>query len=137
MPSLNKLSLIGNVTADTKLKYTKSGKKVANFTIATNEHWKNAEGKALSNANFHKAVAWNGLADFASKVCSKGRLMYVEGKVTYRDFEGNDGKKRYVTEVLVSGLRPLDYEKGGPRSDELATEDVEVEVVEEGELVAA
>lgn len=137
MPSLNKLSLIGNVTADTKLKYTKSGKKVANFTIATNEYWKNAEGKALSNANFHRAVAWNGLADFASKVCSKGRLMYVEGKVTYRDYEGNDGKRKYVTEVLVSGLRPLDYEKGAPRSDELATEDVEVEVVEEGELVAA
>lgn len=136
MPSINRVQLIGNVTADTTLKYTKSGKKVANFTIATNEQWKTQNGEIVRNANFHKAVAWNGLADFASKVCNKGRLMYIEGKVVNRDYE-SEGHKKYVTEILVSSLRPLDYVKDKPKKEELPTEDMEVEVVEDGELVAA
>lgn len=136
MPSINRVQLIGNVTADTSLKFTKSGKKVANFTIATNEQWKTEDGQVVRNANFHKNVAWNGLADFASKVCSKGRLMYVEGKIVNRDYEA-DGQKKHVTEVLVSSLRPLDYLKGEPKSEDLPTENVEVEEVEDGELIAA
>jgi len=141
MPSLNKVHLVGNVTADTPLNMTKSGKKVANFTIATNEQWKTEEGKVVKDANFHKMVAWNGLADFASRVCNKGRLMYVEGKIVNRDYEDKEGTKRYITEVLVSGLKPLDYQKNSAnnevKQDELPTENLEVEVIEEGELVAA
>ncbi len=146
MPSINKVYLIGNVTADTPLKMTKSGKKVANFTVATNEQWKNQEDEVIRNASFHKMVAWNGLADFASKVCDKGRLMYVEGKLINRDYEDKEGIKRYVTEVLVSALKPLDYRGDAARDkesskevdlEELPTENIEVEVVEEKELVAA
>ncbi|MDP4008016.1 MAG: single-stranded DNA-binding protein [Candidatus Peregrinibacteria bacterium] len=140
MPSINKVQLIGNVTADTTLKMTKSGKKVTNFTIATNEQWKNPEGQVMRNANFHKAVAWNGLADFASKVCNKGRLMYIEGKLVNHDYKNEKGEKKYVTEVVVSGLKPLDYGKKEDEettSDELPTENMEVEIVEDGELVAA
>ena len=137
MPSINKVYLIGNVTADTVLKFTKSGKKVTNFTIATNEQWKTIKGEVVKNANFHRAVAWNGLADFASKVCNKGRLMYIEGKMVNRDYENSEGEKKYVTEVLVSALKPLDYKKDGATADELPTENMEVETIEDGELVTA
>ena len=142
MPSINKVQVIGRVTADTPLKMTKSGKKVTNFTIATNEQWKNKEGNVVKNASFHKMVAWNGLADFSSKVCNKGRLMYIEGKLINRDYENKEGLKQYVTEVLVTGLKPLEYEKTTPSSEntkpeELPTEDIEIEVVEEDQLVAA
>ena len=145
MPSINRVQLIGNVTADTPLKMTKSGKKVANFTIATNEQWKTEKGEVVKNATFHKMVVWNGLADFASKVCTKGRLMYVEGRLINRDYEGKEGIKRYVTEVVATGLKPLDYlrnasgldAKAEVELDDLPVENIEVEEVEEEELVAA
>lgn len=137
MPSVNRVYLVGNVTADTPLKLTKKGKKVANFTIATNEQWKTGEGEIVKSASFHNAVAWNGLADFASRVCNKGRLMHIEGKIIYRDYEDKEGNKRKATEILVNTIKPMDYKKNPPEAEELPTEDVEVEEVKEKELVAA
>lgn len=131
MPSINKVQLIGNITADTELKLTQKGKKVANFTIATNEQWKNTDGVVVRNANFHKAVSWNGLADYASKVCTKGRLVFIEGKLVNRSYDTTDKTKRYVTEISVTGIRPLNFAKSAENDDVSELPIEEVETVEE------
>ena len=137
MPSINRVQIIGNITADTEVKATKGGKKCAPFTIATNEQWKNKQGDIMRTASFHKAIAWNGLADFAGRICNKGRLVYVEGKLVNREYENAAKEKRHITEILVTSLKPLGYGKKeeDTKPEELPMEDVEVEVVQE-EVVA-
>lgn len=130
MPSINKVTLIGNTTADTPLQYTKNGKKVVNFTVATNETWKNKDGEVVKNTNFHKIVAWNGLADYSSKICDKGRLIYIEGKLLNRAYESGKGENRHVTEVIATQVRPLDASKKGKALIDLPVEELDVEVVE-------
>ncbi|MGI5914639.1 MAG: single-stranded DNA-binding protein [Bacteroidales bacterium] len=103
----NRVQLIGNLGQDPEVKTLESGKRVANFTIATREEFKNAEGQKVSESTWHNIVAWNGLADIVSKYLKKGNEVALEGKLVYRSYEDKSGVTRYVTEIVLNDLALL------------------------------
>ncbi|MGB2111033.1 MAG: single-stranded DNA-binding protein [Patescibacteria group bacterium] len=104
MRTVNKVTLIGNITRDPAIKTTETGKKIALFTIATNRYYKSAEGESKSESEFHNCVAWGNLAERVEKYLLKGKLVYAEGRLRTRIIEKDDGTKIYKTEVVVSHL---------------------------------
>lgn len=104
---LNKIHLIGRLGADPETRRLESGKTVAKFTLATSETWKNANGEKQEETQWHNIVVWEGLAEIAEKYLKKGSLIYVEGKMTYRTYEGEDGQKKYFSEVRASTFKML------------------------------
>jgi single-strand DNA-binding protein len=104
MRTVNKVTLIGNITRDPAVKTTESGKKIALFTIATNRYYKTAEGENKSESEFHNCVVWGNLAERVEKYLLKGKLVYAEGRLKTRVIEKEDGTKLYKTEVVVSHL---------------------------------
>lgn len=95
----NSVQLIGNVGKDIELKTIANGSSVANFSLATNEYYKNTKGEKVQETQWHNIVIWGKLAERAHKVLSKGAEVLVTGKITYRSYETADGSKRYVTEI--------------------------------------
>ena len=95
----NKVQLIGNVGNAPEIKSLESGKKVASFSIATNEFYKNSNGEKVQNTEWHNIVAWGKIADIVEKFVGKGKEVAIEGKLTSRSYETEAGEKRYVTEV--------------------------------------
>jgi single-strand DNA-binding protein len=117
--SLNKVMLIGNLTRDPELKYTASGAAVATFGIATNKSWKDDSGELKELAEFHNVVAWNKLAEICQQLLATGMKVYVEGSLNTRSWEGDDGNKRYKTEVRITDMILLDSKgKQGAGIDE-------------------
>ncbi len=104
--------MIGNLGQDPEIKSLETGKKVANFTIATREDYKNPEGQKVSESTWHNIVAWNGLADIASKYLKKGNEVAVEGKLVYRSYEDKNGTTKYVTEIVLNDLALLRKKAG-------------------------
>jgi len=104
--SLNKVQLIGHLGKDPELKYTPSGVAVANFSIATNESWKDQEGNVQERTEWHNIVAWRASAEYAEKYIRKGAQLYIEGKIQTRSWE-KDGIKRYTTEIYVESFQLL------------------------------
>lgn len=100
----NKVQLIGNVGDTPQMTILESGKKLVRFSLATNEHYKNAKGKKQTNTNWHNLVAWGKTAEIIDKYAEKGKEIAVEGKLTSRSYEDKDGAKRYVTEVVVNEI---------------------------------
>ena len=98
----NKVQLIGNVGQDPEIIVLESGKKVTRFSLATNEHYKNAKGEKTQITFWHNMVAWNKTAEIIEKYASKGKEIAVEGKLTSRSYEDKEGEKRYITEVVIS-----------------------------------
>ena len=96
---MNKIILVGRLTKDPELKTTSNGASVTNFTVAVNRNFKNKEGKY--DADFLPCVAYRASADFINKFFKKGNLICVEGRVQVRNYDAQDGTKRYVTEVIV------------------------------------
>jgi len=103
----NRVQLIGNIGQDPELKTLETGKKVVKFTLATKEEFKNAEGQKVSESTWHNIVAWNGLADIASKYLKKGNEVAVEGKLAYRSYEDKNGVTKYITEIVLSDMALL------------------------------
>lgn len=101
--SLNQVSLIGNLGRDPEIKSTKSGDKVANFSIATSEAWGKGDDR-VEKTEWHNIVVWGKLADVVERYCTKGTKLFVQGKLTTRKWQDKDGKDRYTTEVVVSGF---------------------------------
>lgn len=99
--SLNKVILIGNLTRDPELKYTPNGTAVATFGVATNRSWTTSDGQTKEDTQFHRVVAWNKLAELCGKLLSKGRKIYLEGRITYRNFTGKDNVQRTVSEIVM------------------------------------
>ena len=108
--SLNKVQLIGHLGKDPELKYTPSGVAVANFSIATNESWKDQEGNLQERTEWHNIVAWRKLAEICGEWLKKGKRIYIEGKLQTRSYE-KDGVKKYMTEIVADDMIMLD---GGP-----------------------
>jgi single-strand DNA-binding protein len=109
MPSLNKVMLIGRLGQDPKITYTASGQAVANFSLATDEGYKDkATGQKVERTEWHRVVAWRQLADFVGNYLSKGRLVYVEGRLQTRKWQDQQGQDRYAVEVLASAVQGLD-----------------------------
>ena len=90
----NRVHLIGNLGQDPELKTLESGKKVAHFTLATNDGYKNADGQKVKETTWHNIVAWNGLAEIASKFLKKGNEVAVEGRIVYRTYEDKKGSTK-------------------------------------------
>ncbi|MBX4205992.1 single-stranded DNA-binding protein [Candidatus Microgenomates bacterium] len=106
--SLNKVMLIGNLTRDPELKYTPSGAAVCTFGLATNRQWKTESGDQKDEAEFHKLVSWNQLAEICSKMLKKGIRVYIEGRLQTRSWQGTDGTQKQTTEIVVSDMIILD-----------------------------
>ena len=99
--SINKVMLIGNLTRDPELKYTPAGVAVATFSVATNRSWTTADGQTKEEAQYHRIVSWQKLAELCGKLLSKGKRVYVEGRITYRSFTDKTGAERQVTEIVM------------------------------------
>lgn len=103
----NKVQLIGNLGNNPEIITLESGKKVAKFSIATNENYKNAKGDKVTDTQWHNVVAWNKTAEIIEKYLEKGNEIAVEGKLTSRSYETKEGEKRYITEVVCSEILML------------------------------
>ncbi|HUS87287.1 MAG TPA: single-stranded DNA-binding protein [Bacteroidales bacterium] len=103
----NKVTLIGNLGKDPEVKDLDGGRKVAKFTVATTESYKNETGDKISETSWHNVIAWNGLATIAEKYLKKGREVAVEGRISYRNWEDKEGIKRYFTEIILSQIHLL------------------------------
>ncbi|MCL4353014.1 single-stranded DNA-binding protein [Patescibacteria group bacterium] len=109
--SLNRVQLIGNLTRDPELRYTPSGSAVCSFGLATNRTWTSDDGQKHEEADFHRIVAWNKLAELCSQFLLKGRKVYVEGRLSTRNWTTQDGQPRSTTEVIIDDMILLDSKK--------------------------
>jgi single-strand DNA-binding protein len=100
----NKVQLIGNLGNAPEVKNTESGKKLAKFSMATNETYRNAKGEKVTETQWHNLIAWGKVADLVEKLLLKGTEVAVEGKLINRNYTDKDGNKKYVTEILVNEL---------------------------------
>ena len=112
---LNRATILGRLTRDPEVRTTPNGRSVASLAIATNRVWMNQNtGTKEEKVEFHNCVLWGKLAEIAGQYLSKGRRVYVEGRLETRDWTGQDGVKRYRTEIIVENMIMLD----GPRGSE-------------------
>ncbi len=116
--SVNKVILIGNLGKDPELRYAPSGSAVATFSLATNEQWKDQEGNPQERTTWHNIVIWGKLAEIAAEYLKKGRKIYIEGRLQYRDYEDKSGNKRFVTEIVVNDLVMLGSRQDGAEKEE-------------------
>src|SRR5690554_5334158 len=100
----NKVQLIGNVGQEPEVQTLKSGSKVARFSMATNENYRNAKGERVTNTQWHTIVAWNKTAEIIESFVNKGKEIAIEGKLSSRSWEDQDGNKRYTTEVVCNEI---------------------------------
>lgn len=105
--SVNKAILVGNLGRDPELRRTKNGTPVTSFPIATTERFKDRNGEQQERTEWHNIVAWSKTAEIAEKYLSKGRQVYIEGKITTNSWEDNEGNKRYRTEIVARELQFL------------------------------
>ncbi len=115
--SLNRVQLIGNLTRDPELRYTPSGTPVCTFGLATNRNWTTDSGEKKDEAEFHRIVAWNKLAELCSQFLVKGRKVYLEGRLATRNWQAQDGTQRNATEVVISDMILLDSKR--PEEDKM------------------
>lgn len=129
--NLNKVMLIGNLTRDPEMRYTPQGNGVASFVIATNREWV-TQGEKKQSVDFHNVVSWNKLAEICGQLLKKGTKVFVEGRLQTRDWVGEDGVKRYKTEVVIDDmiiLSPKRVEEGTGEEDMVNVEIPESEEV--------
>ena len=100
----NKVQLIGNLGNAPEIKNTETGKKLARFSIATNENYRNAKGEKVTETTWHNLVAWGKVADLAEKFLLKGTEVVIEGKLINRSYTDKDGNKKFISEVQVNEL---------------------------------
>ncbi|MBH46581.1 MAG: single-stranded DNA-binding protein [Halobacteriovorax sp.] len=99
--SINKVILIGRLGADPELRYTSEGNPVCNLSVATSERWIDDSGNKQERVEWHRAVAWNNLAENCNKYLTKGREVYIEGKIQTRNYEDKEGVTKYTTEIVA------------------------------------
>lgn len=109
--SLNKVQLIGNLTRDPELRYTPQGTAVCTFGLATNRSWTTESGEKREEAEFHRVVSWNKLAELCSQLLFKGRRVYVEGRLQTRSWIGQDGVQKQTTEIVIEDMIILDSKR--------------------------
>lgn len=111
MASVNKVILIGNLGRDPELRYTQGGQAVASFSIATTESFTKKSGERDERTEWHRIVAWGRTAELCAQYLSKGRSVYIEGRLQTREWENKEGQKQRTTEVVAQTVQFL----GGPR----------------------
>lgn len=103
----NKVQLIGRLGKDPEVIQLESGKKLAKFSLATNDNYTNANGEKIDNTEWHNIIAWGKTAEIIEKYVTKGQEIAVEGKLTNRNWEDKEGNKRYITEVVCNEMLML------------------------------
>ncbi len=126
--SLNKVQLIGNLTRDPELRYTPTGAAVCTLGLATNRTWTTEAGEKKEEVEFHRVIAWNKLAELCSQLLSKGRKIYVEGRLRTNSWTGQDGTQRTTTEIVIEDMIILDSKRPAAAAE---GEDAGVEVQSE------
>lgn len=122
--SLNRVILVGNLTRDPELKYTPNGTAVCTFGVATNRSWTTQDGQTKEETQYHRVVAWQKLAELCGKLLTKGRKVYLEGRITYRSFVGKDNLQRTVAEIVMDDFivfgdgKRMGVEAGNGKTDE-------------------
>lgn len=120
MYSLNRATILGNVTRDPEVRQTTGGQQVCSFSVATNRSWTDKSGAKQDQAEYHNVVAWTKLAEIIGSYVKKGSKIYVEGRIQTRDWQGQDGVKRYRTEIVADNVIILDRagnaSAGAPRA---------------------
>src|SRR3989337_387123 len=114
---VNKAILIGRLGADPEVRYTPDGLMITNFNMATDESRKDKNGERIQKTEWHRIVAFGKLAEIVGKYLSKGKMVFIEGRIQTRSWEDKEGNKRYTTEIIASNMRMLDS-KGTGKADE-------------------
>ena len=110
MAGVNKAILVGNLGRDPELRQTPNGQSVVNFTLATSETWTDKSGERVERTEWHRIVAWGRTAEMCAQYLTKGRTVYIEGRIQTREWEDKEGNKRYTTEINASTVNFI-----GPR----------------------
>jgi len=140
--NLNKVMIIGNLTRDPELRNIPSGQTVASFSVATNFVWTDQSGQQQKKTEFHNIIAWRKLADICAKYLHKGSKVFIEGRLQTTDWTGQDGIKRYRTEIVTENMIMLDNKGGAPMSGNMsnagggaeATIEIPDEVIDDEEI---
>ncbi len=104
---VNKVQLIGNIGMDPEMRTLENGNKMARFSLATNENYKDAKGKVVENTQWHNLVAWGKTAELVEQLCAKGKQIAVEGKLESNSYNDKEGVKRYATNIVVNEFKLL------------------------------
>ena len=131
MRSINKVMLIGNLTRDPEVRQTTNGQTVATFSVATNRYWKDANGNQNEETEYHDLVAWGKLAEICQAYLKSGTAVYTEGRLKTRSWEGQDGHKRYKTEIIISDMNILSRKKDSDTSAPVSDKEVDQKVESE------
>jgi single-strand DNA-binding protein len=107
MSSVNRVILVGNLGRDPEVRYTPSGTAIANFSVATTENWTNKDGQRDSRTEWHRIVAWGRLGEICGEYLSKGRKVYIEGRIKTNEWEDQEGNKRQTKEIVASNMTML------------------------------
>jgi single-strand DNA-binding protein len=121
--ALNKVMVIGNLGRDPEMRFTPTGKSVANFSIACNRSWKSADGELHTETEWFNTVAWGNLAEISKKYLKKGSLVYVEGRLQTRVWQDNDGNQHKSIEIVARDILLLTDDHNGNDPDD--SEDME------------
>lgn len=113
MSGVNKAILVGNLGRDPEVRTTQSGVKVATFSIATTESYRDRDGNRQDLTEWHRIVVWRGLADICERYLRKGSKVYVEGRITHRTYEDQNGQTRNTTEIVAQNMTMLDSRNSG------------------------
>ncbi len=113
MASLNKVMLIGNLGKDPEVRYTTSGTAVASFSVATTDKFKNKSGEWEEKTEWHNVTLWARLAEIAGEYLSKGKTVYIEGRLQTRKWQDKEGKDRYTTEIVGDKMQMLSAKGDG------------------------
>ena len=113
MAGVNKVILVGNLGKDPEVRHLEGGNSVANFTLATNEYYKDKQGARVERTEWHNISAWRGLAELAEKFLKKGSQVYIEGKLRTRQYQDKDQQTRYITEIIAEEISLLGGRPGG------------------------
>jgi single-strand DNA-binding protein len=112
--SLNKVILIGNVGKDPEIRHLDTGIAVANFPLATSETYVAKNGEKVTTTEWHNIVVWRGLAEVAEKYVTKGKQIFIEGRIRTRNYDDKDGNKRYITEIYADSMQLLGRKEDSP-----------------------
>ena len=104
---VNKVILVGNLGKDPEVRFTPNGRARATFSVATSERWTDQQGQKQERTEWHNVVVWGKQAETCGQYLSKGRQVYVEGRITSRQYDDKDGNKRYITEIVARDVRFL------------------------------
>ncbi|MEZ4952016.1 MAG: single-stranded DNA-binding protein [Saprospiraceae bacterium] len=121
---VNQVILVGNLGKDPEVRRLESGATVAKFSLATNETYKDKDGNRQTLTEWHNIVVWRSLAEIAEKYLKKGSLIYLEGKITYREYTDKESnQKKYFTEIVANNFKMLDRREGGNREGYFPSEE--------------